>query len=242
MQSQTHLRIARHPRPVRGFTLVEILVVVAILAVLAAVVLVVTPRLLAKSRMATCASNLRQVGTLMNGYAAEHNGYYPVGGNPEGYIRRLCADLFPDGYPDTGGPKDAVFFENGGPGAIFICPSHDTGREELGKSYLGNSYVLGVKVNGEWLNNAYTGKPLAGLYDPARTYLVIEDWRRDGTKVWRGNDVRYKPTGDADNFKAHGDGRHYLYVDGHVEMIVNDPAIGDDDAFKIHYRSEDPTQ
>jgi prepilin-type processing-associated H-X9-DG protein/prepilin-type N-terminal cleavage/methylation domain-containing protein len=60
------------------FTLVELLIVIAIIAMLAGLLL---PALLAareKASSISCASNLRQVGLDFSMYAAETNGYYPV--------------------------------------------------------------------------------------------------------------------------------------------------------------------
>lgn len=243
MQRQTQVKTPFHVRRSirhRGFTLVELLVVISIVAVLAAIIGVTMPRFIERSRAANCMKNLRQMGIVMNGFATENNGFFPVGGNPDGFTRRLCRGAFVDEYPDTGGPKDAPFFEQGGSGSFLVCPSHEKGVEDLGKSYLGNSYILGVKKEGEWLNASYVAKPLSSIYDPSRAFLVIEDWSKDKSKLWRGNGVRYKPKSDAANFAAHGPSRHYLYVDGHVDLITQDPAIGNETAFKINYRGEKP--
>lgn len=222
----------------------ELLVVIAIVAILAAVLAVVMPRMIEKSRTTGCMQNLRQVGVLMSGFASEHNGFFPAGaaqGNRNGYIRQLCADSFADAYPNKGGPEDQVFFEKQGGGHFFLCPSHfRTDPAKFGKSYLGNAYILGaVTAEGQPLNPTYKPKPLASINDTSRTLLVIEDWRRDGTKLWGGNDLRYKPTSEADNFDAHAGGRHYLFVDGHVEMIVKDPGMSAE-GFEIYYKSTVP--
>jgi prepilin-type N-terminal cleavage/methylation domain-containing protein/prepilin-type processing-associated H-X9-DG protein len=230
------VRLGRRHVTQRAFTMVELLVVVAVVAVLAALGLLVVPRALERARAAACLGNLRQIGLLMHGYAAEHGGYFPPGGNPEGYIRRLCRHAFAGTYADTGGPPDAPLFETG-PARFFICPSDQDGLRNLHKSYLVNGKIAGVAVEGGgWLNPSYEPKPIAAIKDPARTFLIIEDWRRD-SKLWRGNDVRYRPVSAPDDFHAHGEGRHYLYVDNHVELLTTDPGR-EEDGFATFYRGE----
>lgn len=65
------------PRRVfRGFTLIEILVVVAIIALLAAILFPVFSRARESSRRATCQSNLKQIGLALAQYASDYDGRY----------------------------------------------------------------------------------------------------------------------------------------------------------------------
>ena len=57
----------------RGFTLVELLIVVAIIAILAAIILAVFPRVRAMSRTAACASNVKQLVAAARMYADDHD-------------------------------------------------------------------------------------------------------------------------------------------------------------------------
>jgi prepilin-type processing-associated H-X9-DG protein len=211
------------------------MVTIVIVVILASVSFVAASRVKEKANAAACMSNLRQVGVMMNGVATENHGVYPAGGNPRGYISRVCAELSPE-YPNTGGKKDAPYFETGA-GQIFICPSDKDGLTNLNKSYLANGRIVGVKrEDGEWLNSAYSGKRLAAIKHPSRVFLVIEDWRKD-SKLWRGNDIRYKADPQEDDCHAHGASRNYLYVDGHVETHGQDPGVSDE-GFKKHYLGE----
>ena len=67
--------MTRIPRPARGFTLVELLVVVAIIAMLIAILLPALQRARAAARSVQCLSNLRQMGLGITHYASGFNNY-----------------------------------------------------------------------------------------------------------------------------------------------------------------------
>lgn len=66
-----------------GFTLIEFLVVVAIIALLMSILLPSLGRARENAKSVTCLSNLRQIGTLFGAYATEYNGNVPVEDLPD---------------------------------------------------------------------------------------------------------------------------------------------------------------
>ena len=60
-----------------GFTLVELLVCVGIIAALTAILLPVLARARESGRKATCSGNLRQLGVAFAQYVSDHDGHYP---------------------------------------------------------------------------------------------------------------------------------------------------------------------
>jgi len=61
-----------------AFTLVELLVVVAILGLLASLLIPVTQKAIASGRTGKATGNLRQIGVLLNSYASENNNCLPL--------------------------------------------------------------------------------------------------------------------------------------------------------------------
>src|SRR2546430_14312389 len=63
----------------RGFTLVELLVVIGIIAVLVGILLPTLNRARESARRTQCLSNLRQIATLLNMYANNFQQQIPIG-------------------------------------------------------------------------------------------------------------------------------------------------------------------
>ncbi|HPD29300.1 MAG TPA: type II secretion system protein [Phycisphaerae bacterium] len=82
MRSETNIKLRRLPFP--GFTLIEVLVVVAIIALLVAILLPSLARARAHARYAACLSNVKQFGLAGQMFAGRNNGQLPRGGDPDG--------------------------------------------------------------------------------------------------------------------------------------------------------------
>src|SRR5262245_1864782 len=67
------------PRPSRGFTLVELLVVIGIIAVLIGILLPSLSKAQESARRTQCLSNLRQLGMSLTEYALRNKDQVPIG-------------------------------------------------------------------------------------------------------------------------------------------------------------------
>ena len=73
------MNVHLQPRSKPGFTLVELLLVVAILALLAALLLPVMSRAKPRAQRAACMNNQRQLYLLLQAHALDHDGAVPLG-------------------------------------------------------------------------------------------------------------------------------------------------------------------
>lgn len=63
----------------KGFTLIELMIVIAIIAILAAILIPNFLHARAESQTSACEGNEKQIATAMEEYAVDHNGTYPSG-------------------------------------------------------------------------------------------------------------------------------------------------------------------
>ncbi len=72
------MRISHSGRNHRGFTLIEVLVVVAIIALLLSILLPSLKSAREQTKILICQANSKQVATMVTEYRTEHRGYVPV--------------------------------------------------------------------------------------------------------------------------------------------------------------------
>jgi prepilin-type N-terminal cleavage/methylation domain-containing protein/prepilin-type processing-associated H-X9-DG protein len=183
-----------NPRVIRrGFTLVELLVVVAIISVLAALLLPALGKAKSKAKLTQCISNQRQVSLALFSYADDNEGFLP-------YTTWRAALLYDRYMPSVQSNLDDTGARN------FRCPE-DRGQRPSTQdfrnraSYAGN---IGWKptTDPDWVpqpTNDQKGLfPAHGEADhirvedapePADTIMFFEYW---GTTTGYGNAVQWK--------------------------------------------------
>jgi prepilin-type N-terminal cleavage/methylation domain-containing protein/prepilin-type processing-associated H-X9-DG protein len=101
-----------------GFTLVELLVVMAVIAILAAMLLPVLSRARSDGKRVACVSNLREIGIAIRNYSSDYRGMIPYG--PKAPPILSPVDL----YTSTGAPTSLISLASGAPvGLGLMLPS-----------------------------------------------------------------------------------------------------------------------
>lgn len=194
----------------RGFTLVELMVVMVIVTVLVSMAFVAVKSVRAKAGQAICANNMRQIGVALQSYAMDNNGAYPATAHTEQLDRSWIYEL-----EDYLGDFDE----------LRICPADPKAKERIeqkGTSYVLNSFVFVPKTDpfgnlvGRQMN-----RPNA-LKDPSRTLLAF--CCADHTPAGPGNDHTHSErwdswsavTRDIAPDRHSGKRSNYLYADGRV--------------------------
>jgi prepilin-type N-terminal cleavage/methylation domain-containing protein/prepilin-type processing-associated H-X9-DG protein len=226
----------------RGFTLVELLVVTAIIGVLVALLLPAVQSARASARSASCKNNLRQIGLALHQYCSAHRGSFPVRKHDE--VSKSWIYVF------------APFLE--GVDEIRICPDDPLRDERLLKkatSYVINEYIsLEITDVVRSIDDVTaTSQSIAVFeiaYDETRSYAETEaaikpanehahcwQWYRPINLDWGLLESAVRRDIELDR---HQDASHYLYLDGHVDLIAEQQILAWIDA-KIDFSRPDPT-
>ncbi|MFD2255768.1 type II secretion system protein [Luteolibacter algae] len=218
------MNVAQATRTSPGFTLVELLITIALIAALAGSGLAVFSTIKEKAEQATCLGNLRQIGLAVISYSQDHNSSFPLS------THQLDASNMDQGWIHSISPYLADVDQ------IRICPADPKKAERLasnGTSYLLNSYLTVEKTDP-------FGNPLSGgftkthqLPDPARTPLAFITNFEKGTgftndhthseswSSWQSvvRDIQPDAFGGDDKPDRSSGSSNYLYADGHAEQI-----------------------
>ena len=200
-----------------GFTLIELLVVIAIIAVLAGVAVAAKGSARAKADTVACASNLRQLGTAVQLYGADHGGEFPRSFHSAGAHRE--PGWMSSIAPYLGGKKDEA---GGSLPKTFRCPS-DQKRDLQSGSYGLNVFFELTPDGDDYVGAPASWRVLLQVPSPSRTILLAEVRSASGGM---GADHlmchQWSSLAGAKNALAHDrhNGRaNYLFVDGHVESL-----------------------
>lgn len=199
----SHTPVTKGMQFLRGFSLVEILVVIVIIAVLAVLIIPAANRMVASAHTAKCASNLKQLGVGITLYAGDHNGSLPPGqdqtyvnGQQTG-IKQFNNSFSSWPYQYIQEPPYVYYTQpNGsswsGPGqlGIFFCPAdRNTVRSATYWIYAYNYCLFVIYRNGQPV--AYpgdtTGNPNARyikLSEAANKILLVDGIDMVEAKSW----------------------------------------------------------
>lgn len=183
-----------------GFTLIEILVVIVIIATLASLVAALAPTMIAKARETECSNNLKQIGGLMQALDAKGDLVQYSGA---GYLLQV---------------KDQVSDDNL---KVFVCPDEnenpDDPRPEVGSQAFIDMYRdLDLKTGViEQRHSSYAGANWKMFPEKKSGRGALE------TRPWGADKCL--------NGQAHHDGIVVLYPGAKVEKIEFENLAGHDE-------------
>ncbi len=215
-----HLNMKKKPtlQKTTGFTLVELLVVITIIAVLAAVSFSLATKMKKKGEAAKFVQNMRQIGAMMGVYSADNSLKIPAlkaASTPAGTVDEVIwhEALMFLAYPDVDRTKikwDVAWWEANKPfmrNPVMTATSKPKSFQPWYNGYAYN-YQITARLGGY---NESISPPLASFSDPSRTPLVVPFWNnRYGPADVSGKDMK--------SFLMENK-MSVLFVDGHVETM-----------------------
>jgi prepilin-type N-terminal cleavage/methylation domain-containing protein/prepilin-type processing-associated H-X9-DG protein len=212
MYSLFNYSIRSRPGPRAAFTLIELLTVIAIIGILAAILIPVVGKVRDSAARANCVSNLRQIGTGIHLFADDHGGRMPgpyhapilhsttgTAGATKHFTNDM-ADYYQEGASSLSEPTVID---------ILVSP---TFRRRFGSDEeIRNGLSYRLNTADELFGNNSSGalpNPLLlhSIENPTMMWMVIDVDRT--IYVPGGYTIAPAP--------LHGSTRNVLYVDGHV--------------------------
>jgi prepilin-type N-terminal cleavage/methylation domain-containing protein/prepilin-type processing-associated H-X9-DG protein len=198
-----------------GFTLVELLVVVAIISILAALLLPTVGRAVQVAYSTSCANNLRQIGILHQQYVDDNRGwsfiFYDAAIGWPNYVwyARLSNDLYL--------PKNSYKQR----GNLLDCPGRVSASQYAMGNFMDYAYNPGAYAR---LSTAKRPSKYITFGDSKGYYFYSSQWH--GTTAEQSQIAAFE----------HLDKSNTLFVDGHVEGLSFDfmPAPGTGDSTHLH--------
>lgn len=218
---------------VRGFTVIELLVVISIMGMLLAILV---PGLLVareRARGIICTGNLRGLGLVLEIYVDENDGWLPAAEprDKDDAASRdnwyLNPELMECMNITAQRDADGLIVGPAAEGTILVCPSHD--RPRMTRAVLPDfppkekDYALSYTMNGTWRLSNRAGiaggkRHLTEFRRPCKTLALC-----DGNGYERARGIVLYEACPRHNFEYRHRGKiNVLYLDKHVDSLKKD--------------------
>ena len=227
-----------------GFSLIELMVVIAIIVILTALLLPALNRAIGRARQTQCMNNVRQLGTGLQQFVSEYH-HYPLSVDTEfdrssrptnfnTWTEAIEYQLAGDDHR-----SNPSFWGKG----VWLCPGVKS-KGILGQgfnSYGYNAYGVGVNSNSLGLGGHYgfthviqAGQPPVvrppvkepEVLNPSEMVAIGDVFHGNGTEIFSGQDLFWRHNSyigfrDATPAKArHLSKANVVFCDGHVESLT----------------------
>lgn len=197
-------------RKCAGFTLVEIIVVLAIVSLLSAILFAVFSRVRQSSSRSVCQSNLKKIALAIQQYTSDADGYYPIGSY------KVDNSIARDGYFQW---DDAIspYLKNT---EIFFCPT--TFRKDI-------IYSTGYDYNSRRLNlftRGFLDTNRRGRHEATQKFVTLTPLNTEALVDANGQPLFEKtPQLSSCGRPYYGNMLHFggsnvSFVDGHVKWFT----------------------
>jgi len=216
-------------RLIKRFTLIEVLVVVAIIGILASILMPVLSKARKKARIAVCMNNQKQINLALVMFTDDNDDYLPRNSGHVTWDDQLSdydgRTPLTDAQKAPGNLTKAEFGDDYG--QVYRCPLY----EEVTTANVEMSYAITVRGSHkaqQGLINGSESTNITEVSDPDETIMLF-DYNRNGyTRLGRANFNVARCTdlfnwevnsGDKGEMMHGGLDVNYLFVDGHVQNM-----------------------
>lgn len=201
-------------RSAKAFSLVELLVVMAIIMVLAAMLIPAAKNALQRSYSMRCASNLRQIGTAIQSYAADNDNFivpWRLGNGGSSYWSALLMPYLGSSYPPA--LPSAVSANS-----VFVCPvkkANGNGITEYNVGTIWSRYNINLHIAenalGTSSGSATFRKVRMSQVNLSKTYILMDLFGPGGGGYWclSSGELTYPHSGKI----------NVLFLDNHIEAL-----------------------
>ena len=197
------------------FTLIELLIVIAIIAILAGMLLPALVKVREKAHATNCMSNWKQLWTAWSMYRDDNNHHmliYQNGIGPKP-IEQLCPYILNGSWPqDLGGKKLVQKF--------FLCPSFsgtiaddNYWATNLGFNYYGSWYAQFAPWRAQGTSPSSIGW-LTGRVNPTETMLFCDNFNSNNFTIPSNNALI---AAEKPHILRHSNSSNVMFVDGHCK-------------------------